>query len=78
MVGMHAQSKTIWFEIFYWKIKKQIFFCLQNFPPDKRHPRYRSKYGKYGPAGSRYGFLRTACQPISVENFEKPINNKSY
>jgi hypothetical protein len=51
-----------------WKIKKQIFFCLQskNFPPDKRHPGHRSRYGNYGP--------RTACQPIKIENFEKPYN----
>jgi hypothetical protein len=43
-----------------WKIKKQNFFCLQskNFPPDKRHPGHRSRYGKYGPR-SGYGFLRT-------------------
>jgi hypothetical protein len=24
---------------------------------------------------SGYGFLRTACQPIRIENFEKPYNN---
>ena len=56
-----------------WKIKKQNFFCLQskNFPPDKRHPGHRSRYGKYGQR-SGYGFLRTACQPIRIENFEKP------
>ena len=60
-----------------WKIKKQNFFCLQskNFPPDKRHPGHRSRYGKYGPR-SGYGFLRTACQPIRIENCEKPYNNK--
>ena len=61
-----------------WKIKKQKF-CLQskNFPPDKRHPGHRSRYGKYGPR-SGYGFLRTACQPIRIENFEKPYNNMHY
>jgi hypothetical protein len=60
-----------------WKFK--IFFCLQskNFPPDKRHPGHRSRYGKYGPR-SGYGFLRTACQPIRIENFEKPYNNICY
>jgi hypothetical protein len=59
-----------------WKIKKQNFFCLQskNFPPDKRHPGHRSRYGKYG-LRSGYGFLRIACQPIRIENqFEKPYN----
>jgi hypothetical protein len=62
-----------------WKIKKQKFFCLQgkNFPPDKRHPGHQSRYGKYGP-WSGYGFLRTACQPIRMENFEKPYNNNYY
>ena len=30
--------------------------------------------GKYGPLYG-YGFLRTACQPIRIENFEKPYNN---
>jgi hypothetical protein len=44
-------------------------------PPDKRHPGHRSRYGKYGPR-SGYEFLRTACQPIGIENFEKPYNNK--
>ncbi len=34
----------------------------------------RSRYGKYGPR-SGYGFLRTACQPIRIENFEKPYNS---
>ena len=55
---------------------KQNFFCFQrkNFPPDKRHPGHRSRYGKYRPR-SGYGFLRTACQPIRIENFEKPYNN---
>jgi hypothetical protein len=47
----------------------------KNFLPDKRHPGDRSRYGKYGPR-SGYGFLRTACQPIRIENFEKPYNNK--
>ena len=62
-----------------WKIKKQKFFCLQskNFPPDKRHLGHRSRYGKYGPR-SGYGFLRTACQPIRIENFEKPYNKTAY
>jgi hypothetical protein len=62
-----------------WKFKKQIFFCLQskNSPPDKRHPGRRSRYGKYGPR-SGYGFLRTACQPIRIENFEKPYNKITY
>ena len=56
--------------------QSKIFFCLQrkNFPPDKRHPGHRSRYGKYRPR-SGYGFLRTACQPIRIENFEKPYNN---
>ena len=57
-----------------WKIKKQKKFCLQiskNFPRDKQHPGHRSRYGKYGPR-SGYGFLRTTCQPIRIENFEKP------
>jgi hypothetical protein len=49
----------------------------KNFPPDKRHPGHRSRYGKYGPR-SGYGFLRTACQPIRIENFEKPYNNSIY
>ena len=59
-----------------WKIKKQNFFCFQskNFPPDKRHPGHRSRYGKYG-RRSGYGFLWTACQPIRIENFEKPYYN---
>ncbi len=39
----------------------------------KRHLGHRSRYGKYGPR-SGYGFLRTACQPIRIENFEKPYN----
>ena len=54
------------------KIKKQTFFLLemQKFPPDKRHPGHRSRYGKYGP--------RTACQPIRIENFEKPYNKTVY
>ena len=58
---------------------KQKFFLLQrkNFPPDKRHPGHRSRYGKYRPR-SGYGFLRTACQPIRIENFEKPYNNWHY
>ena len=52
-------------------IKKHGFLgCLW---PDKRHPGHRSRYGKYGPR-SGYGFLRTACQPIRIENFEKPYN----
>ena len=34
----------------------------------------RSRYGIYGPR-SGYGFLRTACQQIRIENFEKPYNN---
>ena len=79
---MHAQSKTIGCWKFLsvknnWKFKKQKKFCLQskNFPPDKRHPGHRSRYGKYRPR-SGYGFLRTACQPIRIENFEKPYNNK--
>jgi hypothetical protein len=57
------------------KLKSKTFFCLQskNFAPDKRHPGHRSRYGKYGPR-SGYGFLRTACQPIRIENFEKPYN----
>jgi hypothetical protein len=56
------------------KLKSKNFFYLQskNFPPDKRHPGHRSRYGKYGPR-SGYGFLRTACQPIRIENFENPI-----
>ena len=77
---MHAQSKTIWLvEILSVKhignLKSKNVFCLQskNFPPDKRHPGHRSRYGKYGPR-SGYGFLRTACQPIRIENFEKPYN----
>ena len=49
----------------------------KNFPPDKRHPGHRSRYGKYGPR-SGYGFLPTACQPIRMENFEKPYNNNYY
>ena len=28
--------------------------------------------------GFGYGFLRTACQPIRIENFEKPYNNVCY
>ncbi len=36
-----------------------------------------SRYGKYGPR-SGYGFLPTACQPIRIENFEKPYNKNSY
>ena len=62
-----------------WKIKKQTFFCFQskNFPPDKRHPGHRSRYGKYGPR-SGYGFLRTACQPIRIENFEKTYNKRNH
>ena len=34
----------------------------------ERHPIHRSGYG----------FLRTACQPIRIENFEKPYNNIYY
>jgi hypothetical protein len=49
----------------------------KNFPPDKRYPGHRCRYGKYGPR-SGYGFLRTACQPIRIENFEKPYNNTQY
>ena len=62
-----------------WKIKKQNYFCFQskNFLPDKRHPVHRSRYGKYGPR-SLYGFSRTACQPIRIENFEKPYNKTVY
>jgi hypothetical protein len=62
-----------------WEIKKQKFFLFakQKFPADKLHPGYRSRYGKYGPR-SGYGFLRTACQPIRIENFEKPYNKKNY
>jgi hypothetical protein len=65
-----------------WKIKSKNFFCLQskNFPPDKRHPGHRSRYGKYGPR-SGYGFFTDRlwpCQPIRIENFEKPYNNTSY
>ena len=62
-----------------WKIKKQNFFYLQskNFRPDKRHPGHRSRYGKYGPR-SGYGFLRTARQPIRIDNFEKPYNKTNY
>jgi hypothetical protein len=41
------------------------------------HPGHRSRYGKYGPR-SGYGFLRTACQPIRIENFEKPYNKILY
>ena len=43
-------------------------------------PSHRSRwtrYGKYGPR-SGYGFLRTACQPIRIENFGKPYNKKTY
>jgi hypothetical protein len=60
-------------------LKSKNIFCLQskNFPPDKRHPGHRSRYGKYGPR-SGYGFLRTACQPIRIENIEKPYNNLLY
>jgi hypothetical protein len=60
-------------------ILSKIFFCLQSkhFPPDKRHPGHRSRYGKYGPR-SGYGFLRTACQPIRIENFEKSYNKLFY
>ena len=56
-----------------WKFKKKklYLFAKENFPPDKRHPGHRSRYGKYGPR-SGYGFLRAACQPIRIENFEKP------
>jgi hypothetical protein len=65
-----------------WKIKKQKFFLFaiesKNFPPDKRHPGHRSRYGKYGGPLSGYGFLRTACQSIRIENFEKPYNNRIY
>jgi hypothetical protein len=60
-----------------WKFKKQKFLQNKNFPPDKGHPGHRSRYGKYGPR-SGYGFLRTACQPIRIENFEKPYNNIYY
>jgi hypothetical protein len=63
-----------------WKIKKQKFFSglqSKNFPPDKRHPGRRSRYGKYGPR-SGYGFLLTACQPIRIENFERPYNTFLY
>ena len=61
------------------KLKGKIFFCLQskNFPPDKRHPGHRSRYGNYGPR-SGYEFLRTACQPIRIENFEKSYNKSTY
>ena len=38
---------------------------------------HRSRYGKYGPR-SGYGFLRSACQPIRIENFKKPYNNSIY
>jgi hypothetical protein len=57
------------------KLKSKNFFCLQskNFPPDKRHPGHRSRYRKNRPR-SGYGFLRTASQPIRIENFEKPYN----
>ena len=57
-----------------WKIKKND---IRDTGPDKRHPGHRSRYGKYGPR-SGYGFLRTACQPIRIENFEKPYNNIIY
>ncbi len=62
-----------------WKLKSKNRFCLRskNFPPDKRHPGHRSRYGKYGPR-SGYGFLQTACQPIRIDNFEKPYNNNAY
>ena len=62
------------------KFKKQKFFLFakQKFPPDKRHPGHRSRYGKYGPR-SGYGFLRTACEPIRIEKiFEQPYNKFHY
>ena len=79
---MHAQSKTIWFlkflsvnfddtQVCKGETSKQT--TIHNFPPDKRHPGHRSRYGKYGPR-SGYGFLRTACRPIRIEKFEKPYN----
>jgi hypothetical protein len=59
------------------KQKSAFLFVKRNFTPDKRHPGHRSRYGKYGPR-SGYGFLRTACQPIRIENFEMPYNNECY
>jgi hypothetical protein len=63
-----------------WKIKKQKNFLFAEAKISrqiKRHPGHRTRYGKYGPR-SRYAFLRTACQPIRIENFEKPYNNHPY
>ena len=53
------------FNVLLWSQKVKYFFhpC----------PGHRSRYGKYGPR-SGYGFLRTACQPIRIENLEKPYN----
>ena len=48
--------------------KTTIHNLKLNFPPDKWHPGHRSGYG----------FLRTACQPIRIENFEKPYNKIVY
>ena len=83
MYAYHILWGNIWFhlrsEIDDGRVKKQksFLFAKRNFPADKRHPGHRSRYGKYGPR-SGYGFLRTACQPIRIENFEKPYNNDMY
>ena len=37
----------------------------------------RSEYGKYGPR-SVYGFLRTGCRPIRLQDSLKPYNNMIY
>jgi hypothetical protein len=68
-----------------WKIKKQKFFLFASrqindirvTDPDTEN----TDHGKKDPGyedGSGYGFLRTACQPIRIENFEKPYNNTWY
>ena len=76
---MHAQSKTIWLlqilpvnfnytQVCKGETPKKNYYTQLNFPPDKRHPGHRTGYG----------FLRTACQPIRIENFEKPYNKIVY
>jgi hypothetical protein len=64
-----------------WKFKKQKFFCLQskNFPPDIINDiRDTGPDMENTDHGPDMGFLRTACQPIRIENFEKPYNKTIY
>jgi hypothetical protein len=61
------------------KLKSKNFLCLRS-----KISRQINDIRDTGPDtentdhGSGYGFLRTACQPIRIENFEKPYNNTIY